>query len=112
MAVNRALHSSDVTISSLGVEQDVVTITDDFVGTFNIDVNPLANGETLQIRIYGKVRSGGTERLLDEYILRHAQHRKFVKSIPIDSVDHCRITLEQTGGSVRTFPCSVYQDDA
>ena len=112
MAVTRTLHSDDETISSLGVEQDVVTITDDFVGTFNLDANALANGETLQIRIYGKVRSGGTERLVDEYIFKHAQHRKFIKSIPIDSVDYCRITIEQTGGSVRTFPCSVYQDDA
>lgn len=111
MSVSRKT-SADITISSLTVEQDITTITDPGNYVLNVDVNNLANGETLVINEYIKVRSGGTERLHESYIISHAQTKKAFSTLPIGIVDHLRYTLTQSGGSVRTFPTSVYQLDA
>ena len=111
MTVSRKT-SADVTISALSTEQNITTITDAGVYELNIDVNALVNGETLILRAYGKVRSGGTERLRHEWWIKHGQYKKFVSCLPLSNVDHLRLTIEQRGGTARTFPTSVYQLDA
>lgn len=112
MTVSRSPYSGDVTIASLSTEQDIATITSAGVLELNMDLNALANGETLIIRVYGKVRASGTERLRHEWWVKHAQYKKFFTSLPVSNVDYSRFTAEQRGGSVRTFPTSIYQLDA
>lgn len=111
MTVNRNT-SADITPGSLSSETDIATITTAGIFELNADLATLANGETLIFRVYGKTRSGGTERLRHEWRVKHARHKRQFTTLPISNVDHARFTMEQQGGTIRTIPTSIYQLDA
>ena len=96
-------------VAVLTTEHTLATVTD--AGTYQlvVDAALLVNGETLTLRIYGKALSGGTERLEQEANFSHGMTIKLLKSIPIVSPDYFKATLEQNGGTGRSFPWAVYE---
>lgn len=77
-----------------------------------IDVSNLANGSTpdiLEIRVYGKVLTGSSEKLIDLWTLTGAQVEQ-IKYTPIYGVlFDWKITLKQTQGTGRTFDWNYVQ---
>ncbi len=76
-----------------------------------VDVANLVLGETLTLKIYGKARTGDTERLIKEYGVTNAQDEALIQLDPIVSPHHLKFTLEQNGGTGRAFPWAVYAID-
>lgn len=95
--------------ATLTTEHTLATVTD--AGTYQlvVDAANLANNEHLTLRIYGKARSGDTERLIWPVTVSHAQVAPLVESVPIASPHHLKVTLEQNGGTGRAFPWAVYE---
>lgn len=72
-----------------------------------LDLNNLANGDVLEVRIYTKVLSGGTERVAYSRRYKNVQMTKIVYSVPVPADISYKATLKQTAGTGRTFPWSI-----
>lgn len=95
-----------------GTEQDLATVTSANVFALAVDVNSMAGGATpdiIELREYGKARTGDTERLLKVYSLVGTQVEKLFQTIPRISPHHIRYTLKRVQGSGSTYPWAVYQ---
>jgi hypothetical protein len=93
-------------------ESSLATITAAGVYQAAIDLANLANGatpDTLEIRVYGKARTGDTERLLGLVTLVGAQSILLFTDFPRISPHYYRIGITQTTGSARAFPYAIYQ---
>jgi hypothetical protein len=82
------------------------TLTTDTSGGNRVLAVCLTNmdyGDTVEFRIYTKVRTGSTEYLA--YIATYANVQAEVNaySVPVPANISCRATLKQTGGTGRTF---------
>jgi hypothetical protein len=80
---------------------------------FEVDANAMASGDTLELRIYKKVLSGGTLRVayMTSYTGAQSADDIYKISVPFsnDLVEaaSCRCTLKQTAGTGRAFPWKV-----
>ena len=72
-----------------------------------IDCANLAMGDTVEIRLYTKCLSGGTERLAYLRSYAHVQGEPIKYSVPVPADQHVKATLKQTAGSARQFPWSL-----
>lgn len=72
-----------------------------------VDTGNLANGDTLELRLYTKVLSGGTERLVYLAVYVNAQGEPQKYSIPVPANISLKATLKQTAGTGRDFPWSL-----
>lgn len=90
------------------IEQLLASVTTAGTYTLNVDAANLADGENLTLKIYGKARSGDSERLLYEAGFENAQGKPLLASLAVVSPHHARFTLEQGSGTARAFPWAVY----
>jgi len=105
----------DALIATLDVEQDLyATVSGDAAATYvlGVDTSPLVNDETVILRIYTKVRTGDTEQLAYVAVYQHAQGEPNKYSVPVvvpytGLADTLTATIEQSGGTERTFPWSL-----
>lgn len=108
-AVTPTLKSSG-TLSTTGsnTEDPLVTITD--VGQFGlqVDCNALDNGEELFLRAYGKVLTGGTERLINEKWHKNNVTNKIIELGPYDSDISLRWVIACSAAS-QSLPWKVLQ---
>ncbi len=96
------------TLTTDGTEQTVATLTSNSVKTWTIDLGALANGGEVVTRIYTKVLTGGTERLLWPAVpFRHAQSAPIKMTLPIPSSVSVRVTLQRTAGPDLQIPWKV-----
>ena len=95
--------------ATLTTEHTLATITDAATYVLNVDTANLADGEELTLRVYGKVRSGGTERLMYSHNVANAQAYNHWVSLPVATAIHVKYTLEQNGGTGRVYPWAVYE---
>jgi hypothetical protein len=72
-----------------------------------VDASALAAGETLTLRIKGKVLTGGTQRLIREAVFTGPVYESNVQSMPAIQTFGGDITLTQTGGTGRSYDWSV-----
>ena len=108
MATSKANGEQTAVIST---EHTLSTITDAGSYVLHVDLNNLANGDTVILRAKVKTRSTGTTRLAYRAVYSHAQEELVAISIPITSVHEVVYTLEQTDGTGRAFPWEVIQLD-
>lgn len=92
----------------ISTEHDLATVTDAGDYEINVDVANLVDGDSLELRIYGKARSTDTERLAYFGSFENAQTELLKKSLLITSPHHMRVTLKQTAGTGRAFPWAIY----
>lgn len=98
--------------ATVTTEHILATITDAGVYQLVVDVNAMAGGATpdiLELRYYGKARSGDAERLEAVQTLVGVQSQPLFRCFPVISPHHLKVTLKQTAGSSRSFPWAVYQ---
>lgn len=106
-------HDSGTQTASIGVEHELTTVT--VVGTFTLHVDTInmASGDTLELRIYQMVLTGGTARVAYEQTYSDAQDSdELIKiSVPISNelteANALRFTLKQTAGTGRDYPWKV-----
>lgn len=83
------------------------THTDDEVYIGRVNVTDLTTGDTLKIRSYVKVVSGGSLALWQEVTLTGTQTEKVFDLDPVGSVHGYEFRIEQTDGTGRSFEWSI-----
>lgn len=93
----------------IDTEHTLATVTD--AGTYQlvVDTNAMVLDDVLELRIYGKARTGDTEREIFAATFADVQAQKLKTSIPVVSPHHAKFTLKQTNGTGRAFPWAVYE---
>lgn len=102
--------SSDVTPSTDGVEIQVGSdITTAGIYALAVDANALTDDERLEIIAKQKVLSGGTERVAWQASVEAADglDAPVILTPAFVTPQHLAFYLEQTGGTLRTFPCEI-----
>lgn len=95
------------TVTADGTEQELAaadTSNKNFV--LVVDLATLINGETLELRLYTKCLSGGTERLAYVATYAHIQGAPMKYSVPVPADISIRATLKQTAyvTAYKAFP--------
>lgn len=97
------------TLAETGGTNDL-TATRLYVVVLDLDV--LANGDTLILREYVKTTgTGDTARLVNEYPISNDQGSGAFRSLPFECVHYSKVTIEQTDGTGRSVPWSIRQLD-
>ena len=105
MAVTSIVNGSQLTV--INTEHDLMAAnTTSGVFVCMTDLNPMANGDVVELRIYTRINAQ-TERLAYYAVYAHAQAQPNKYSVPVPSLggatETVHYTLKQTAGSVRTF---------
>jgi len=95
----------------ISTEHTLGTITTAGTYQLQVDMNALANGDTVVLRTKLKVRSSGTTRLMYEDSYSHVQSQLVAVTIPAAATNEVVFTLEQTAGTGRAFPWEIVQLD-
>ena len=94
--------------ATVGTEHDLATtITTAGAYVLVVDANALAAGESVTIRGYEKVLSGGTQRKMWQYSVAWPVTVPIVQSPAFNLEIEGKVTLQQDGGSSRSFPWSL-----
>lgn len=111
MAVTEKAGGTQLTV--IDTEHTLATITDAGVFQLLVDMEPMVDGDELELRIDIEVRTGGTPRTAFFATYAHEQgvDSQIAISPPVPSVASADwiATLTQTGGSVRTFTWAIYE---
>ena len=111
MTVTEKAGGTQLTV--IDTEHNLTTITDAGVFQLLVDLEPMVNGDEVELRIDIEVRTGGTPRTAFFATYAHEQgvDNQISISPPIPSVASADwiASLKQTGGSVRTFTFAIYE---
>lgn len=91
-------------LTSSASEQDLSTQSTANTWVLAIDCAAMANGDDMILRIYGKARTGDTERLIYAARFAHVQSDPLKLSPPIATPHHFRATLQRVSGTDRAYP--------
>lgn len=72
-----------------------------------LDLNAAALGDTFELRVKTKVRTGDTVREQFLFTFTHSRGQPIVETPPLLSVFGCTVTLKQTTGTGRAVPWSI-----
>jgi hypothetical protein len=92
------------TTTTDGTEQTLATDTAGGVYVVALDTGAMVNGDTIEVRVKTKVRTGGTSRLAYYAVYSHAQGAPNKYSVPVPADVEIAVTLERTGGTDRAYP--------
>ena len=108
-----AVNTSGSQTATLTTEHTLATVTTAEALQLAVDMDNLAAGERLTLRIYGKARSADTERLLFSADFDGSNLNYPLAMSPVFlSPHHFKATLEQNGGTGRAFPWAIYESGA
>ncbi len=94
--------------ATLTTEHTLHTNTDAGTYQLHVDASNLAAGETLELKVYHKIRSTGTERLTFSGVYKGENLvEPNILSIPVPSLHSFKATLEQNGGTGRAYNWEV-----
>lgn len=103
-----AVESSGSQAATISTEHTLASPTTDGKRQLCVDLNVLASGDTVELRVYKKYASGGTARLVTLVSFPNAQSSPgndgFVYTMPYGG----SFSLKQTTGTGRTFDWFVY----
>ncbi len=101
------LIDSGTQTASVPSEHVLSTQTDPNVYVLVVDTAAMALGDVLELKIYSKCLTGGTERIAYQatYAQPQAQPNKY--SVPIPCDIYCKVTLNQKTGTTRDFPWAL-----
>lgn len=102
--------SSGSQTATITTEHVLDTVAAAGVYSLCVDLAALVAGDIVELRVYGKARTGDTERLLHRGTYGPiAVSVPLVQSVPIVSPHHFKATLKQVAGTGRAFPWAIYQ---
>jgi hypothetical protein len=97
----------------IGTEHELLNVAEAGVYTFEVDCNKLVAGDTVELRIYKMVLTGGTPRVYIFEPIPGAQPtdgQVFISeaiSNELTDAKSLQFTLKQTAGTGREFPWKV-----
>lgn len=95
--------------ASIDTEHSLFSTTTAGTYVLVVDLNAMANGDGLRLRLKTKVLNGGTRRTV--YCAFYANEQptddKIVYSVPIPVTEDLEATLEQFMGTGRSFPWKI-----
>lgn len=103
-----AVHSDGSQTTSGTTEHDLATITTANAYMVAVDTSDMVNGDILEIAVYGKARSSGTERLIKKWELSHVQSETLFESPLYVSPHHIRFSVKAVAGTI-TLPWAIYK---
>ena len=106
-----AVADSGSQTATVSTEHTLSTLTTAGVYQPVVDVAAMVDASTaddVEFRVYGKARSGDTERLIYFASLRGAQSKGLWVGPAVISPHYMRLSLTQTAGTGRAFPWAVY----
>jgi len=97
------------TLTADGTEQTVVEVTT--IGTLEgyIDLANMQAGDSVTIREYIRLKSGGTYRLYDSATYTDAQTKPALHLVKLPTKYGIRVTLEQTAGVNRDYDYNFFR---
>jgi hypothetical protein len=97
------------TLTADGTEQLVAEL--DAIGSLEgwIDLANMASGDSVTIKVYVKMKSGGTYRLYDSSNYVGAQANPALHTIELPTIYGIKITLQQTTGSYKTYDYTFFK---
>lgn len=98
---------SDIQTATVNEEHTLITQTDAGVYVLVVDAAAMVNGDTLELRLKTKTKSGGTSRLAYMANYAHIQGIPNKYSIPVPVDTELIATLKQTAGTGRDFPWNL-----
>ena len=96
-------------VTTDGTEQDFATIAAAKVLILAVDVANMADGDTIELRIYGKARSSDTERQIWFASFSNSQTDKLKESVPVASPHSYRASIKRVAGSDHAYPWAIYE---
>lgn len=99
--------ASGTQTATISTEHDLATDTANHTYVLGVDTAALTAGDLVELRLYTKILSGGTERLAYVASYQHAQGEPAKYSVPVPANIHLRATLKQTAGTGRAFPWAL-----
>ena len=99
--------ASGTQTATIGTEHTLATRTDGKTYVLVVDLNALANGDVVELRVKDMTLAAGTTRTVYKATFAHAQAEPIVHSIPVASAHEFVATLDQTNGTGRAFPWSL-----
>lgn len=94
--------------ATIGTEHTLATVTTAGTYVLAVDTGNMVDGDTLELRLKTKVRTGGTSRLAYFVTYVNAQDDPNKYSVPVPVITEIVATLKQTVGTGRAFPWSLY----
>ena len=91
-----------------GTEQTLTTLDTNGVFILEVDTGAMTNGNTLELKIYTKVLTGGTSRLAYVATYSNVQATPNKYSVPVHSGIEFIATLKQLAATYRDYPWAVY----
>lgn len=105
-----AVTDSGSQTATIATEHTLTTITAAGVYALCVDIDNLAAGESVELRVYCKARTGDTERLVHRGTYGPTKpSTSLVQSVAIISPHYFKATLKQLTGTGRAFPWAVYE---
>lgn len=101
------VESSGTQTATISTEHSLATPTGAKVYQLIVDLNNLANGDVLELRVKQKVLSAGTVREFLVGTYANVQTQKIAASIPVTAPQGAEFTLKQTAGTGRAFDWAV-----
>lgn len=105
--------SSGTQSASIGTEHTLLDVAVAGTFTFHVDTNAMVSGDTLELRVYQMVLTGGTRRVayMQSYSGAQSADDQIKISVPISNeltdAGSLRFTLKQTTGTGRSFSWKV-----
>jgi hypothetical protein len=108
------VNTSNSTTPTVGTETTLATITTAGIYQLYTDIANLAAGEVVELRAYGKARSGDTERLMwGPASYGPILPLQLLPTSPaIVTAVSLRFSIKQVNGTARAFPWAVYSTGA
>lgn len=105
-----AVSSSGTQTATITTEHDLATPTASGVYQLSVDLNALADGEVVELRVKKKVLTGGTIRVAYQSSWTGVLPADdlIAESPPITAPFGCTVTLLQKNGTGRAFPWSLH----
>lgn len=99
--------ASGTQTATISTEHDLATDTANHTYVLKVDTAAMVASDLVELRLYSKCLSGGTERLAYVVSYQHAQGEPMKYSVPIPENISLRATLKQTAGTGRAFPWAL-----
>lgn len=108
---NAALNTSGSQSTTIGATPDVLATVSASAKILQaaIDINALATTEFLTIILYGKARSGDTEREIWRAVVSGNDSDKLVLPPALVSPHHYKLAILQEAGTSRAIPWGLYE---
>lgn len=111
MALSEAFQNSGtITTSEFFLASNSTTKTDqtaDGVYQLFLELNNLANGDEYRVRVYERISSGGTARIVEEWIIAHAQGSPNWASPSLLLLHGWEFSLQKVAGTDRSIAWSI-----